>query len=197
MKTIQCSCMALLISIGLFSGCTAETQTGTASFSPSSHTTAQPIAAADCPNLYKVSDTFYRGAQPGAEGFQQLEKLGIKTVIDLRSFHSDQKALEGTSLQYINIPMQPWAPKLKDVRTFLTEVTNPANQPVFVHCHHGSDRAGTMTAVYRMVVEGWTRQQAVDEMTEGPFGFHKIWSGLPKFLNNLDINTLRAEYQKQ
>ena len=125
-----------------------------------------------------------------------MERMGIRTVIDLRMFHSDEKNIKGTSLKYISIPMAPWDPEIEEVRAFLTAVTDPDNQPVFVHCQHGSDRTGTLTAVYRMVIQGWIKERAIEEMTEGPFGFHEFWSGLPKFLDKLDIDTLRAEFSK-
>jgi len=41
-------------------------------------------------NLHKVSDDLYRGAQPTAEGMKQLEKLGVKKVLNLRCLRSDR-----------------------------------------------------------------------------------------------------------
>jgi hypothetical protein len=42
---------------------------------------AQPVGV---PNFHQVSERIYRGAQPTTEGFQELAKMGIKTVVDLR-----------------------------------------------------------------------------------------------------------------
>jgi protein tyrosine/serine phosphatase len=53
----------------------------------------------------------------------------------------------------------------------LAIVTDPARQPVFVHCRRGSDRTGTAVAVYRICVEGWSREAAIDEMVNGGFRF--------------------------
>ena len=77
---------------------------------------------------------------------------------------------------------------------FLEIVTDPEKRPVFVHCMHGADRTGTMVAVYRIVVEGWDKEKAIDEMRNGPFGFHEIWTGLPEFLKELDIEGLQKEF---
>jgi hypothetical protein len=63
---------------------------------------------AGCPNLCKVSDTLYRGAQPTQEGFENLKKLGIKTVVNLRDHHSDQELLGTTGLRYVPIPIDTW-----------------------------------------------------------------------------------------
>lgn len=159
------------------------------SFSP-----ARLITVSGCENLYKVSDNLYRGAQPTAEGFRELEKKGIKTVINLRSFHSDLDKLKETSLEYISIPMDAWNPKPEQVDEFLRVVSDPAKQPIFVHCQHGADRTGTMTAIYRIVIENWDVEKALNEMQYGPFGFHEIFSGLPKFIEDLDIESLRRKF---
>ena len=57
------------------------------------------------PNLYKISDQLYRGAQPEDEGFAELKKMGIKTVINLRSFHSDRANCKKHGLKYVKKPI--------------------------------------------------------------------------------------------
>jgi protein tyrosine/serine phosphatase len=161
---------------------------------PQQFTTALKIELPGCGNLYKVSDMLYRGQQPTAEGFKELQKFGIKTVVNLRNFHSDKDELEGTNLICESIPMKTWDPEKEQVEAFLKIVTEPQKQPVFVHCQHGADRTGTMVAVYRIVVQGWNTQKAIDEMRYGPFGFHEVWTGLPKFIQELDVEKLRKEF---
>jgi len=58
---------------------------------------AQPLLVPGVPNCYKISDNLYRGAQPTAEGMQHLEAMGIKTIINLRSIHSDRKKMRDTN----------------------------------------------------------------------------------------------------
>ncbi|MEI8195437.1 MAG: hypothetical protein WCI73_05970, partial [Phycisphaerae bacterium] len=55
-------------------------------------------------NFAQVSPNLYRGAQPTAEGFRQLKKMGIKTVVNLRAWHTDRDELKGTGLRYVQIP---------------------------------------------------------------------------------------------
>jgi hypothetical protein len=50
---------------------------------------AQPVKLDGAPNLHKVTDKLYRSAQPSAEGMKNLKNLGIKTIINLRAFHSE------------------------------------------------------------------------------------------------------------
>ena len=154
---------------------------------------AQPRVLAGVPNLFKVSDTLYRSAQPTAEGMRNLTALGIKTVLDLRSFHSDGHELEGTTLQADQIPEKAWHPELADAVRFLQVVTDTNKMPVLVHCKHGSDRTGAMCAVYRVAVQGWDKESAIREMKDGGYGFHAIWANLATWLRELDVEKLRRE----
>jgi protein tyrosine phosphatase (PTP) superfamily phosphohydrolase (DUF442 family) len=145
------------------------------------------------PNLFKVNAGLYRGAQPTAEGIRELKKLGVKTIISLRANHSDRDLLGDSKIAFESIPLNTWNVKEGDVVRFLQIVSDKARQPVFVHCQHGADRTGTMCAFYRVAVDGWSKQQAIDEMTKGGFGFHSIWTNLPKLVEKLDVKKVRAK----
>jgi len=148
---------------------------------------AQPIYLPGVPNLHKVSDTLYRSAQPSTEGMKELKKMGIATVINLRSFNSDRDEIGSTGLAYEHLYMKAWHPEEKEIIRFLQIVTNPKRAPILVHCQHGADRTGTMSAIYRVVVQGWSKEEAINEMTHGGFGFHMIWIELPDWIRDLDI----------
>ncbi len=84
-----------------------------------------PLELAGCSNLYKVNDRLYRGAQPEAEGFKELEELGVKTVVNLRLSHSDRKLLEGADLDYVHIKMEGWDAEYDEVKEALQIITAP------------------------------------------------------------------------
>jgi tyrosine-protein phosphatase SIW14 len=144
-------------------------------------------------NFAKVSDGLYRGAQPTAEGFAELKKRGIKTVVNLRSFHSDRDKLKGLGLQYANIDCKAWHPEEEDVIKFLKIVLDPTNQPVFVHCQHGADRTGYMVASYRIVEQGWSTDDAIKEIHN--FGFHTVWKDIPKYLQDMNVQTIKRKVE--
>jgi len=154
---------------------------------------AQPIEMAGVPNLFQVSTNLYRSAQPTGLGMQEIKREGIKTVVSLRSFHSDRDELGGTGLAYEHIYMKTWHPEREDVVRFLKIVTDPKRIPVLVHCQHGADRTGSMTALYRVVVQGWTKEEAIREMTNGGYGFHEVWQNLPAWIEELDIESIRKD----
>lgn len=148
---------------------------------------AQSITVDGVPNFYQVSTNLYRSAQPTAQGIHNLKQMGIKTIVNLRSFHSDRDEIGKINIGYEHIYMKAWHPEQEEVIRFLQIVTNPNRSPVLVHCHHGADRTGTMCAIYRIVVQDWTKEEAIREMTEGGFGFHEIWKNLPDWIAELDI----------
>lgn len=152
---------------------------------------AQPVALTGIQNCYQVTTNLYRGAQPTAAGMKQLQARGVKTIISLRALHSDQDKLTGTGLKSVRLKMEPWHSDEDEVVAFLKAATDTNNLPVFVHCERGADRTGTMCAMYRIVVCGWTKEQALDEMQHGGFGFNPAWRNLLKSVKSADVATIR------
>ncbi len=152
---------------------------------------AKPMQMEGLPNFHKVSDMLYRSAQPSAEGLKNLKAMGIETVINLRSFHSDRDEIGDTGLAHEHIRMKAWHAEEEDTVKFLQIVTNPKRSPVLVHCQHGADRTGTMCALYRVAVQGWSKEEALKEMMQGGFGFHGIWENLVQWMNGLDIEGIK------
>jgi protein tyrosine phosphatase (PTP) superfamily phosphohydrolase (DUF442 family) len=146
-------------------------------------------------NFAKISDALWRGAQPTAEGFKNLEKQGLKTVISFRHDHDDMPLLKGTKLKYLRIPSFAFRPTQEHLVTFLKIIEDPANWPVYIHCAQGRDRTGYNAAAYRMVVQGWKADDAICEMNV--FRFNKIWVGNPGFLKTLDLTTLQEQVKAE
>lgn len=152
---------------------------------------AQPIKLAGVPNLHRVTQDLYRSAQPTAEGMRNIKKIGIKTIVNLRSFHSDRDEIGETGLAYEHIYMKAWHAEEEDVVRFLQIVTDHKRTPVLIHCEHGADRTGTMCAIYRIAVCGWAKEEAIKEMTQGGFGFHMVWKNLIHYIENLDVDSIK------
>jgi protein tyrosine/serine phosphatase len=122
-----------------------------------------------------------------------LEKFGIKTVVNLQAFRSDRDELKDANLGSEHISVKPWRAEDEDVVRFLKIVTDKNRTPVFVHCQYGSDRTGTMCAIYRIAIQGWSKDEAIEEMTKGNFGFHEIWANLVDYIRGLDIEKIKQQ----
>jgi protein tyrosine phosphatase (PTP) superfamily phosphohydrolase (DUF442 family) len=152
---------------------------------------AEPMQVQGLPNLFKVSPDLYRGAQPKMEGFAQLQKLGIRTVINLRQSDGPDAKLRESGLAYERIGMTAFVLKDADVARFLQLAGDANHTPVFVHCRRGADRTGLMCAVYRIALQGWTKEQAIAEMTQGGFRFNHGYQNVVNYLRDLDIDQIR------
>jgi len=150
---------------------------------------ASSVAAASSvriDNFGRVSDTYYRGAQPQGQDYGDLAALGVKTIINLTS--DDAEANEPAmarqaGLKYFQIPMTTHKPPTDlQIAEFLKLVEAPANQPVYVHCVGGRHRTGVMTAIYRMTKNSWSSDQAFNEMKQYKFGADFLHSEFKQFV---------------
>ncbi|SRR6266404_1772111 len=124
-------------------------------------------------NFGCINENYFRGAQPEKQDYAALASLGIKTVIDLQhdGEAAEQKMVESNGMKFFRFGMTTTdRPDPQTTAQFLKIVNDPANEPVFVHCHGGRHRTGVMTAIYRLTHDGWTADRAYAEMKEYEFG---------------------------
>ncbi|HPF99044.1 MAG TPA: tyrosine-protein phosphatase [Kiritimatiellia bacterium] len=106
----------------------------------------------------------------------QMEKLirtlGIKTVINTREPNArpdivrrEQEVCDRNGVRMVWLPMpgdgMGTYQQYDEAIAILSEQTN---LPVIVHCARGSYRTGAIIASYRVLVEGWSEEDAVREM---------------------------------
>ena len=119
-------------------------------------------------NFQKVNDHIYRGAQPTGDGFTNLKKLGIETIVDLREPGDrsmlEQKAVTAAGMRYVSVPMYGMSmPSNESAQKVLGMLEDSSTGPVFVHCRRGADRTGGVIACYRIEHDLWKSQQALAE----------------------------------
>jgi len=154
---------------------------------------AEPMEVQGLPNLYRVSDDLYRGALPTTQGLQELKKLGVRTVIDLRESDDNQAKMAELGLIYEHIPMTAFHVKDDHVVQFLRIAGDPGRAPIFVHCQRGADRTGLMCAIYRIAFQGWTKEQAIAEMTQGGFRFNHGYQNVVNYIRDVNIDRLKQQ----
>jgi tyrosine-protein phosphatase SIW14 len=138
-------------------------------------------------NAGKINDSLFRGAQPNENGLAELKKLGVTTIVDLRGedrekYEWERKQAESLGMRFVHLAVSGWAPPTDgQVAQFLALFRDDPHQKVFVHCRFGDDRTGVFVATYRMAVEKWSPEKAMDEMYF--FGFNGFWHpSMKKFI---------------
>jgi protein tyrosine/serine phosphatase len=156
-----------LIAISMAFALTAITSARSNEKNSSSNSSKAGVVGVDVENFGKVTEYYYRGAQPKGEEYNQLAAIGVKTIIDLRDDPKDyaKQLTERAGMKYINFPLDDKGyPPPDTAAKFLAIVNDQENLPVYVHCAGGRHRTGAMTAVYRMTVQGWDVNRAYEEM---------------------------------
>jgi tyrosine-protein phosphatase SIW14 len=131
------------------------------------------------PNGGRIGEALYRGGQPRADGLEELKKLGITTIVDLREENPEKREwerrqAESLGMHFVSIPVDGWSPPTdKQIAQFLSLFREHPAKKIFVHCRFGDDRTGVFVAAYRMGYNQWTAEQALQEMYF--FGFNGIW----------------------
>lgn len=153
-------------------------------------------------NLFQVSPELYRSKQPSPKALQNIMagkafvdgSAPVHTIVELLATHDVDGATlgESSTVHHTWLKFNPFRPTDDDVLTFLRIVSDKNSQPVLVHCAQGSDRTGMMVAIYRIVVQGWSKDDALKEMIEGGYGFHSFWQDLVRYVRNLDVDALKV-----
>ena len=151
-------------------------------------------------NFGKISDSYYRGAQPLEGDYADLAALGVRTVIDLTGDgrRDESGFVERAGMKFYRIPLTTTdRPSESAVATFLQLVNDPVNQPVYVHCQGGRHRTGAMTAVYRMTSDGWTADRAYAEMKQFNFEGFPGHPALNQFVYDYYVQIGRTRIAEQ
>jgi protein tyrosine/serine phosphatase len=157
---------------------------------------AEAIELEGVPNLHRITPMLYRSEQPTALGMQNLEKLGIRTIINLRAFNDDDDEVRGTKLRTQRTRILTWNVDDRHVIEVMRMLKDEANGPYLIHCQHGADRTGLMSAMYRILEQGWKREDALAELTDGGYGYHAMWRNILRYVSSADVEKLRAAIAK-
>jgi protein tyrosine/serine phosphatase len=129
-------------------------------------------------------DVLWRGARPDKDGVAWLIEQGVRTIVSLELTFDSKHTFGHATVDDANNyevgffrihdwePLPIVAPSVVDdhVAHFLAIVSQQP-KPVYVHCRYGKNRAGVMAAAYRVLIEGVSDEEAIEEMR----GFHGLW----------------------
>lgn len=110
-------------------------------------------------NLYELDAKLYSGASPeGDQGFETLKKLGIKTLISVDGSAPEVERAETFGMRYVHLPIgYDGTSRSNALRIIKAAAVMPG--PIFVHCHHGTQRGPTAAALICEGLKGWSPEQ--------------------------------------
>lgn len=128
---------------------------------------AQQPGYPDIQNFLRLNPQICTGGQPSLDDLARLKSEGVKAVLNLRRPDEFDAAAEAAKakelgLRYFNIPVSYADPKSEQVDEFLKILSDPANRPVFIHCH-SANRVGAFWMIRRVLVDGWKLEDAERE----------------------------------
>ncbi|GLK89595.1 phosphatase domain-containing protein [Pseudomonas turukhanskensis] len=156
---------------------------------PQAENWARPVDASF--NLFEMSPTLYRSALPKPQNLALINELQVRTVVSLVK-DDDRQWLGNSTINLISIPLH--ADRVDDadvLRVLNTLQLAETRGPVLMHCKHGSDRTGLIAAMFRTVVQGWSKQEALSEMLNGGYGTADDMEDARAYVERADIGKLR------
>jgi protein tyrosine/serine phosphatase len=142
-------------------------------------------------NFGKIDERIYRGARPDDTSLATLQKLGVKTIIDLR-MPGEVWKLEGADalargIFYTNVPLPGFSRPADAQMQKLLGMLDTLPGPIFVHCQHGCDRTGTLIACYRIRHAQWPASKALKEAKD--YGISILEQGMLRYVRDFDRDT--------
>lgn len=154
---------------------------------------AQKIQKTSFQNLYRVDENLFRSEQPSKLGMEELQDLGIKSIVNVRNLRNDNFEAKSTNLILKRKRINTWTINYDEVVSVL-KLIKESPKPVLIHCKHGSDRTGCVVAAYRMSFQNWTKEDAINEFKSGGYGFHEdAFKNVLNLLESIDVEKLKAD----
>ncbi|RUL87811.1 fused DSP-PTPase phosphatase/NAD kinase-like protein [Tautonia sociabilis] len=136
-----------------------------------------------------VEGKIYRGAWQMTWPMKRIVRQhGIKTVVALAHppespwVEAEKDLADEMGFRMVHIPIVDDRSIEDDevlydlLERAAAEVADPANQPVYFHCHHGINRASMVHMAYRMLYCGYSLDEAEQEIAR-QFGLKQVDKG--------------------
>ena len=128
-------------------------------------------------NFHEIGEGAYRSNHPSYDRFRDYAQMGIKTVLNLRGvskdpFHAfEVEWCKEFGLTLVSIQMYAQDAPSKAALNDLLDAFETMERPFLVHCKSGADRTGLAAAIYKLIYEGATIEDAKDCLR---FKYHHI-----------------------
>jgi uncharacterized protein (TIGR01244 family) len=101
-----------------------------------------------------------------------IKKMGFASIINLRldtekgaDIDAEAAAAKAAGINFVHLPVNGNAPDPAVADRFLKFITEPGNQPAFIHCASGN-RAAAMWLIKRVLIDKWDNDRAWEEASQ-------------------------------
>ena len=98
-----------------------------------------------------------------------IKNMGFASIINLRldtekgaDIDAEAAAAKAAGINFVHLPLNGSAPDPAVADRFLKVITEPGNQPAFIHCASGN-RAAAMWLIKRVLIDKWDNDRALEE----------------------------------
>ncbi|MBI2686850.1 MAG: protein tyrosine phosphatase family protein [Acidobacteria bacterium] len=127
------------------------------------------VAVGQAPNSSSFGSHVYFAGQPTEADFAAYAKLGVKTVVNLRTpaemervSFDEANTAKAAGLKYMNVPVGSSLPLDGELAKIYEELNKAGNEKVLLHCA-SSNRVGMIWSLYRNSQHGVPAEQALAE----------------------------------
>ncbi|MGB0599347.1 MAG: hypothetical protein ACPGLY_21900 [Rubripirellula sp.] len=99
------------------------------------------------PNAFQIHPDLFSGGTPSGDlGFEQLKRLGIKTIVSVDGATPDLDAARRQDLRYVHLP-HGYEGISETHAQRLAKAVLELPRPIYFHCHHGKHRSPAAAVV--------------------------------------------------
>jgi protein tyrosine/serine phosphatase len=125
-------------------------------------------------NLHAVSDgVLYRSAQLSKQQFEAaIHDHQLKSILNLRGAHPGESwyddeiaAAQEAGIRHYDYPMSAKRRLTKAQIEPILDIVRNAPKPLLIHCKSGADRAGLVSALFRLAIEQASPEEADQQLS--------------------------------
>lgn len=123
-------------------------------------------------NFAQVETTVACAGAATPESVAAIKKMGFASIINLRlaneqgaNIEAEAAAAKTAGITFVHLPFNGGTPDPAVADQFMKIITEPRNQPAFIHCASGN-RAAAMWMIKRGLVDKWDNERASEEAAQ-------------------------------
>jgi protein tyrosine phosphatase (PTP) superfamily phosphohydrolase (DUF442 family) len=134
---------------------------------PLTRPTVTDTTPANFPGLHNVvaygRDVLSGSVPEGAEGFQSLQRMGVRSIVSVDGAEPDLAAARSAGLRYVHLPVT-YAGFSEQRKLEIARALRDLPRPIYVHCHHGKHRSAGAAGAAAVTLGELSAEQAVARM---------------------------------